>query len=144
MSFFFFLFKLKQILFNAVFHLQFFIHFRALRRVTKGSAQNLQEAYRCTHPGSRNPSTLEHSLHRLVSILANEFLQWELTSSLPCKLLLAIIAKRLQVILETVSCPNWIFENLFVALHSKEDNITPVDSTKEVHNLHLVALNSFP
>ncbi|XP_017884151.1 uncharacterized protein LOC108627419 isoform X2 [Ceratina calcarata] len=85
---------------------------KALRRVEKGTAQNLEEAFKYLHPGSRNPSTLEHMLHRTVTILAQEFLQWELTSSLPCKLLLSILAKRLLIVIETVSSPNWLFQSV--------------------------------
>ncbi|XP_015606328.1 uncharacterized protein LOC107273044 [Cephus cinctus] len=89
---------------------------RALRRVKKGTASNLEEAYRCVHPGSRSTTALEHTLHRLVTILAREFLQWELTSSLPCKLLLSILASRLLQGIHTASCPNLIYEKLVVLL----------------------------
>lgn len=96
---------------------------RAVRRVEKGTSTNLEEAYRCLHPGSRSLPTLEHMFHRLVTALAQEFLQWELTSSLPCKLLLSILAKKLLALIQTISCPNWMFENLLLLLQSthKED-----------------------
>ena len=91
---------------------------RAFRRVKKGTAPDIQEAYRCTHPGSRSASTLEHTLHCLVNVLAGEFLQWELTSSLPCKLLLSLLAKRLLEAIRTFACPRWIFHNWIVTLKS--------------------------
>lgn len=85
---------------------------RALRRVEKGTAPSLEEAFKYLHPGSRNASTLEHMLHRTVTILAQEFLQWELTSSLPCKMVLSILAKRLLIVVETVSSPDWLYQSL--------------------------------
>lgn len=94
---------------------------RALRRVEKGKALDIEEAYRCTHPGSRSPATIEHILHRLVTVLAGEFLQWELMSSLPCKLLLSVLAKRLLLTVQTVSCPRWIYENAIALLRSNTE-----------------------
>ncbi|XP_011865105.1 PREDICTED: uncharacterized protein LOC105560531 isoform X2 [Vollenhovia emeryi] len=91
---------------------------RALRRVEKGAAASVEEAYKYLHPGSRNASTQEHMLHRLVTVLAQEFLQWELTSSLPCKLLLSILAKRLLITIDTISCPDWLIENLLRLLEA--------------------------
>ncbi|XP_046828613.1 uncharacterized protein LOC124428518 [Vespa crabro] len=91
---------------------------RALRRVEKGTSTNLEEAYRCLHPGSRSVLTLEHIFHRLVTVLAQEFLQWELTSSLPCKLLVSILARKLLTMIQTISCPNWMFESLLKLLQN--------------------------
>ncbi|XP_014468497.1 PREDICTED: uncharacterized protein LOC106741228 [Dinoponera quadriceps] len=85
---------------------------RALRRVEKGAATSVEEAYKYSHPGSRSAPALEHMLHRLVTVLAQEFLQWELTSSLPCKLLLSVLARRLLTAIEVISCPNWLIEHL--------------------------------
>ncbi|XP_015179248.1 PREDICTED: uncharacterized protein LOC107067863 [Polistes dominula] len=99
---------------------------RALRRVEKGTCTNLEEAYRCLHPGSRSLLTLEHIFHRLVSVLTQEFLQWELTSSLPCKLLVSILARKLLTMVQTISCPNWMFESLLKLLQS-----TPKETSKE-------------
>lgn len=89
-----------------------------MRRVEKGTSTNLEEAYRCLHPGSRSVLTLEHIFHRLVTILAQEFLQWELTSSLPCKLLVSILARKLLTMIQTISCPNWMFGSLLKLLQS--------------------------
>ncbi|KAL0108912.1 hypothetical protein PUN28_014193 [Cardiocondyla obscurior] len=100
---------------------------RALRRVEKGAANNVEEAYKYLHPGSRNASMLEHMLHRLITVLAQEFLQWELTSSLPCKLLLSILAKRLLLTIDTISCPDWLIKNLLKLLEAPSNEIaTPV------------------
>ncbi|XP_011865104.1 PREDICTED: uncharacterized protein LOC105560531 isoform X1 [Vollenhovia emeryi] len=100
---------------------------RALRRVEKGAAASVEEAYKYLHPGSRNASTQEHMLHRLVTVLAQEFLQWELTSSLPCKLLLSILAKRLLITIDTISCPDWLIENLLRLLEAPANQVaTPV------------------
>ncbi|KAI4491090.1 hypothetical protein M0802_010400 [Mischocyttarus mexicanus] len=96
---------------------------RALRRVEKGTCANLEEAYRCLHPGSRSLLTLEHIFHRLVTVLAQEFLQWELTSSLPCKLLVSILARKLLTMIQTISCPNWMFESLLKLLQSTPKEI---------------------
>ncbi|XP_076762870.1 uncharacterized protein LOC143430450 [Xylocopa sonorina] len=85
---------------------------RALRRVEKGTAPSVEEAFKYLHPGSRNTTALEHMLYQMVNILAQEFLQWELTSSLPCKLLLSIVAKKLLIGIKTVSSPNWLFRSL--------------------------------
>ncbi|XP_014603463.1 PREDICTED: uncharacterized protein LOC106786510 [Polistes canadensis] len=98
---------------------------RALRRVEKGTCTNLEEAYRCLHPGSRSLLTLEHIFHRLVTVLTQEFLQWELTSSLPCKLLVSILARKLLTMIQTISCPNWMFESLLKLLQS-----TPKEANK--------------
>lgn len=95
-----------------------YLFHRALRRVEKGAAASVEEAYKYLHPGSRSASTLEHMLHRLVTVLAQEFLQWELTSSLPCKLLLSILAKRLLITIDTISCPDWLIENLLILLEA--------------------------
>ncbi|CAL7935115.1 unnamed protein product [Xylocopa violacea] len=85
---------------------------RAVRRLEKGTAASIEEAFKYLHPGSRSASALEHMLYQMVNILAQEFLQWELTSSLPCKLLLSIVAKKLLIGIETVSSPNWLFQSL--------------------------------
>ncbi|KAL6441714.1 hypothetical protein ACFW04_003661 [Cataglyphis niger] len=90
---------------------------RALRRVEKGTA-SVEEAYKYLHPGSRSVSILEHTLHHLVTVLAQEFLQWELTSSLPCKLLLSILAKKLLITIDTISCPDWLIGNLLKLLET--------------------------
>ncbi|XP_076289849.1 uncharacterized protein LOC143213679 [Lasioglossum baleicum] len=89
---------------------------RASRRVEKGTTKSMKEAFKYLHPGSRNASALEHMLHQTISILAQEFLQWELTSSLPCKLLLSILAKRLLLFIETVSSPDWLFQSMLELL----------------------------
>ncbi|XP_036147499.1 uncharacterized protein LOC105834089 [Monomorium pharaonis] len=99
---------------------------RALRRVEKGTAVNVEEAYKYLHPGSRSTSTLEHMLHRLVTVLAQEFLQWELTSSLPCKLLLSILAKKLLTTIDIISSPDWLIENLLRLLEAPTNEVTPV------------------
>ncbi|XP_050445483.1 uncharacterized protein LOC126848556 [Cataglyphis hispanica] len=90
---------------------------RALRRVEKG-AFSMEEAYKYLHPGSRSVSILEHTLHHLVTVLAQEFLQWELTSSLPCKLLLSILAKKLLITIDAISCPDWLIGNLLKLLET--------------------------
>ncbi|XP_077276002.1 uncharacterized protein LOC143904893 isoform X1 [Temnothorax americanus] len=100
---------------------------RALRRVEKGATASVEEAYKYLHPGSRSASTLEHMLHRLVTVLAQEFLQWELTSSLPCKLLLSILSKRLLITINTISCPDWLLENLLRLLEAPSNEVaTPI------------------
>ncbi|XP_008543904.1 uncharacterized protein LOC103568722 [Microplitis demolitor] len=97
---------------------------RALRRVDKGKAKDIEEAYRCIHPGSRSNSTLEHTLHRIVKIIIREFIQWELTNSLPCKLLLSILAKKLSVVLHQVSVPQWIFIRIIKYLQFTDNKIS--------------------
>ncbi|XP_031827986.2 uncharacterized protein LOC116424990 [Nomia melanderi] len=103
--------------------LHFKEYHRALRRVEKQTSKTMEDAFKYLHPGSRNASALEHMLHRIITILAQEFLQWELTSSLPCKLLLSILAKRLLLFIETVSSPSWLFQSLLELLEPtlKED-----------------------
>lgn len=95
---------------------------RALRRVEKGAASSVEEAYKYLHPGSRSASILEHMLHHLVTVLAQEFLQWELTSSSPCKLLLSILAKKLLITIDTISCPDWLIRNLLQLLEAPANN----------------------
>lgn len=93
----------------------------------------MEEAYKYLHPGSRSASTLEHMLHRLVTVLAQEFLQWELTSSLPCKLLLSILAKRLLTTIDTISCPDWLIENLLRLLEAPSNEVaTPIKQNSNV------------
>ncbi|XP_006569963.1 uncharacterized protein LOC100578893 isoform X2 [Apis mellifera] len=104
---------------------------RALRRVEKGTAPNLEEAFKYLHPGSRNIAVLEHMLHRMVTILAQEFLQWELTSSLPCKLLLSILAKRLLIVIETISSPHWLFQNLSDLLQPMAKEVVKIQNKQE-------------
>ncbi|XP_060812511.1 uncharacterized protein LOC132905338 [Bombus pascuorum] len=129
--------KLTHKLFN-VFLLHLKEYHRALRRVEKGTAPNIEEAFRYLHPGSRNMPVLEHMLHRMVTILAQEFLQWELTSSLPCKLLLSILAKRLLIVVETVSSPNWLFQNLSdFLLQQTPKNVAKVQSKQEENISHV-------
>ncbi|XP_050577995.1 uncharacterized protein LOC126916337 [Bombus affinis] len=129
--------KLTHKLFN-VFLLHLKEYHRALRRVEKGTAPNIEEAFRYLHPGSRNMPALEHMLHRMVTILAQEFLQWELTSSLPCKLLLSILAKRLLIVVETVSSPNWLFQNLSdFLLQQTPKNVAKVQSKQEENIPHV-------
>ncbi|KAK9293944.1 hypothetical protein QLX08_011280 [Tetragonisca angustula] len=123
--------KLTHKLFN-VFLLHLKEYHRALRRVEKGTASNIEEAFKYLHSGSRNMPALEHRLHRMVTILAQEFLQWELTSSLPCKLLLSILAKRLLIVIETVSSPNWLFRNLFDLLQPKDISKTQSEQQDNV------------
>ncbi|XP_012276298.1 uncharacterized protein LOC105697514 isoform X2 [Orussus abietinus] len=113
---------------------------RALRRVEKGTAPNIEEAYRCQHPGSRSMASLEHALSRLITILAREFLQWELISSLPCKLLLSILAKKLQETIQIMSDPTWIFEKLLEVLHSTEQENQPLGSIQ--NGIVSLALNN--
>lgn len=93
----------------------------------------MEEAYKYLHPGSRNASTLEHMLHHLVTVLAQEFLQWELTSSLPCKLLLSILAKRLLITIDTISCPDWLFENLLKLLETPSNTVATTPTKENVH-----------
>ncbi|XP_050472706.1 uncharacterized protein LOC126864891 [Bombus huntii] len=129
--------KLTHKLFN-VFLLHLKEYQRALRRVEKGTAPNIEEAFRYLHPGSRNMPALEHMLHRMVTILAQEFLQWELTSSLPCKLLLSILAKRLLIVVETISSPNWLFQNLSdFLLQQTPKNVAKVQSKQEENIPHV-------
>lgn len=103
---------------------------RALRRVEKGAASSVEEAYKYLHPGSRSASILEHMLYHLVTVLAQEFLQWELTSSLPCKLLLSILAKKLLITIDTISCPDWFIANLLKLLETPTSK-TVVTPTKQ-------------
>lgn len=83
---------------------------------------------------------MEHTLGRLVTVIAREFLQWELGSSLPCKLLLSILAKRLLSVLETISSPKWILQHLIHQLHSstsmeqKIQTTLPTNAKEEVRN----------
>lgn len=107
------------------------LRYRALRRVEKGTASNIEEAFKYLHSGSRNMPALEHRLHQMVTILAQEFLQWELTSSLSCKLLLSILAKRLLIVIETVSSPNWLFRNLSDLLQPIPKDISKTQSEQE-------------
>ncbi|KOX71962.1 hypothetical protein WN51_03239 [Melipona quadrifasciata] len=123
--------KLTHKLFN-VFLLHLKEYHRALRRVKKGTAPNIEEAFKYLHSGSRNMPALEHRLHRIVTILAQEFLQWELTSSLPYKLLLSILAKRLLIVIETVSSPNWLFRNLSDLLQPKDISKTKSEQEDNV------------
>ncbi|XP_046435732.1 uncharacterized protein LOC124187716 isoform X1 [Neodiprion fabricii] len=104
---------------------------RALRRVEKGTALDIEEAYRYVHPGSRSLAALEHSLHRVVTVLAREFLQWELTSSLPCKLLFSILAKKLLTGIESISSPEWILEEIVRAISSEPVKNEKCASTSE-------------
>lgn len=97
----------------------------------------MEEAYKYLHPGSRSASTLEHMLHRLVTVLAEKFLQWELTSSLPCKLLLSILAKRLLITIDTISCPEWLIENLLTFLEVPPKEVEEVVSAKQDINVHI-------
>ncbi|XP_067209785.1 uncharacterized protein [Linepithema humile] len=114
---------------------------RALRRVEKGAAASVEEAYKYLHPGSRSASTLEHMLHRLVTVLAEEFLQWELTSSLPCKLLLSILAKRLLITIDTISCPEWLIENLLSFLEAPPKQVSAVPAKQDINGTITVALS---
>ncbi|XP_018315690.1 uncharacterized protein [Mycetomoellerius zeteki] len=116
---------------------------RALRRVEKGAAASIEEAYKYLHPGSRSASTLEHMLYRLVTVLAQEFLQWELTSSLPCKLLLSILAKRLLIIVNTISCPDRLIENLLILLEAPSNKVDSVTAPvkQNINGTISVALN---
>ncbi|XP_053978448.1 uncharacterized protein LOC128876266 [Hylaeus volcanicus] len=103
---------------------------RASRRVEKGTATSIEEAFKYLHPGSRNTSVLEHMLDQKISILAQEFLQWELTSSLPCKLLLSILAKRLLLIIETISSPNYFFQSISDLLQPTSTEVAEVQIKK--------------
>ncbi|XP_034183059.2 uncharacterized protein LOC117605635 isoform X1 [Osmia lignaria lignaria] len=111
-------------------------YYRALRRVEKGTAPNIEEAFKYLHPGSRNTSTLEHMLHQMVTILSEEFLQWELTSSLPCKILLSILAKRLLLVIETISSPNWLFQSLSDLLQPIPKEAAEVLNNQGADTLH--------
>ncbi|EZA47879.1 uncharacterized protein LOC105286068 [Ooceraea biroi] len=113
---------------------------RALRRVEKGAAASVEEAYKYLHPGSRSAPTLEHMLHRLVTVLAQEFLQWELTSSLPCKLLLSILAKRLLVTIDMISCSDWIIESLLELLETSPKEVATPPANQNVNGTITVAL----
>ncbi|KAK0084158.1 hypothetical protein PV325_007497 [Microctonus aethiopoides] len=95
---------------------------QALRRVERKKSKDIEDAYRYLHPGSRSALTLEHTLHCLVSIVAREFLQWELMSSLPCKLLLSVLAKRFLTILQDISRPQWIFLKLIALLETIDNS----------------------
>lgn len=107
---------------------------RALRRVEKGTATDIEDAYRYVHPGSRSQAALEHSLYRVVTVLAREFLQWELTSSLPCKLLFSILAKKLLSGIEAISSPEWIYREILTAMNSKPiENETSFPADKVIN-----------
>ena len=94
---------------------------------------NVEIAYRRSHSGSRGPLALEYSIYQLVSVLAKEFLPWELTSSLPYKIVLSILAKRVLLLIETVSSPIWILQNFLTVLHStKTSSEIAKDHVKEV------------
>ena len=113
--------------------------FRAVRRVQKGYASNIEEAYRCSHPGSRSALALEYTLGRLVTVIAREFLQWELSSSLPCKLLLSILSKRLLTMLETMSSPVWILNHLIKLNSTTESQIqTTLSSLNVISKLNIM------
>ncbi|XP_011303584.1 uncharacterized protein [Fopius arisanus] len=90
---------------------------RSLKRIEKGS-KDLEDAYRCSHPGSRSSVALEHTLHRMVTLIAREFLQWELTSSLPCKLLISVLAKRLLKTVSEFSDPQCLLTHVLKLLKS--------------------------
>ncbi|XP_012258874.2 uncharacterized protein LOC105687643 [Athalia rosae] len=108
---------------------------RSLRRLEKGTVTDIEEAYRYVHPGSRNTAALEYSLHRVITVLAREFLQWEIMSSLPCKLLFSVLAKKLLSRIETISSPNWIYGVILTAVSSE-----PIDTEKNTtHNKSAVS-----
>ncbi|XP_011173360.1 uncharacterized protein LOC105205638 [Solenopsis invicta] len=114
---------------------------RALRRVEKGTAASVEEAYKYLHPGSRSASTLEHMLYRLVTVLAQEFLQWELTSSLPCKLLLSILAKKLLTTIDTISCPDWLIENLLRLFEAPVNEVAAIPVKQNINGTITIALS---
>lgn len=91
---------------------------RALRRVEKGTMTNVEIAYRRAHSGSRGTLALEYSIYQLISVITKEFLHSELAYSLPYKIVLSIISKRVLLIIETVSSPVWILKNLLNVLNS--------------------------
>ncbi|XP_012147269.1 uncharacterized protein LOC100876919 isoform X2 [Megachile rotundata] len=111
-------------------------YYRALRRVEKGTAPSIEEAFKYLHPGSRSTAALEHMLHQMVTILSEEFLQWELTSSLPCKILLSVLAKRLLLVIETVSSPNWLFQILSDLLQPMPKEIAEVQNKQGAGTLY--------
>lgn len=75
-------------------------------------------------------------LHQMVTILSEEFLQWELTSSLPCKILLSILAKRLLLVIETISSPNWLFQSLSDLLQPIPKEATEVQNNQGADTSH--------
>lgn len=71
----------------------------------------------------------------MVIIFAKEFLQWELTSSPPCKLLLSILSKRILTLIDTFSNPAWIFGFLLGLCENMTLNTTIKQSKHEQKNV---------
>lgn len=73
-------------------------HLKEYRKATKRALKtdsNIEDVYRYSHVANKSDSALEHYTHRLTANVLREFISWELWNSLPSRLLVAILSKRL-------------------------------------------------
>lgn len=64
---------------------------------------------RYSHVGNKSNTALEHFTHQLTGNVLREFISWELWNSLPCRLLVSILSKRLTTyLIYYVSQPGWL------------------------------------
>lgn len=96
---------------------------RALRRIEKGTAKNLNDAYKYSHTGVKNSSSLEYSVYRSVTLVAREILPRDLLSSLPGQFLISVLSKQLLTMMIEVSKPEKIINQVSNILKPSDQSV---------------------
>ncbi|XP_044009576.1 uncharacterized protein LOC122853279 [Aphidius gifuensis] len=96
---------------------------RSLRRIEKGTAKNLNDAYKYSHTGVKNSSSLEYSLHRSVTLVAREILPRDLLSSLPGQFLISVLSKQLLTMMIEISKPEKIINQVSNILKPSDQSV---------------------
>lgn len=79
---------------------------------------------RYAHVANKTEAAFEHYTHRLTGNVLREFISWELWNSLPSRLLVSILSKRLMsYVIQHMSQPGWINYRL-ISLFASEKNIS--------------------
>lgn len=112
-------------------HLQEFK--KGLKKISKLNCDNcepklkkgLVDVYRYSHPGSQNDQILNHYLFKIVKYILQEYAPHEFITSLQCKILRGIVARKVfRGLLTTIEDPNWInIKFLYLLNYSEYENL---------------------
>lgn len=102
---------------------------KGLKKISKLNCDNcepkhkkeLVDVYRYSHPGSQNDQILNYYLLKVVKYILQEYAPHEFITSLQCKILRGIVARKVfKGLLTTVEDPTWINIKLLYLLDSSE------------------------
>lgn len=92
--------------------------------------------FRYSHTCSTSTKSKEYFIHQLTINLLNHFLNWELWNSLPCHILVSIIARKLTMyLLKMLSAPELI--NYYLLMLVSSDNVKTKLHLNEYNRIHI-------